>query len=73
MRYWVPLSTGKWARYIGRKTIIKPFLLMKAIECLLNRLTPFNFEIYYKEKNYLEVRTVFLKYITSFYSKGSVY
>ena len=40
---------------------------------LPNRLTPFNFKIYYKEKNYLEVRTVFLKYITPFYSKGLVY
>ena len=45
---------------------------MKAIKCSLNRLTPFNFEIYYKEENYLKVKTVLFKYITSPYSKGLV-
>ena len=38
-----------------------------------NRLTPFNSKIYYKKENYLEVRTVSFKYITSPYNKGSVY
>ena len=34
------------------------------MECLPNRLTPFNFKIYYKEENYLKVKTVLFKYIT---------
>ena len=46
---------------------------MKAIEYLPNRLTPFNFEIHYKEKNYLKVKTVVFKYTTPPIVKGSVY
>ena len=46
---------------------------MKAVEYLPNKLTPFNFKIYYKEENYLKVKTVVLKYTTPPYSKGSVY
>ena len=65
VRYRVPLSTSKQARYINRETIIKPLLLIKAIERLPNRLTPFNFKIYYKKKNYLKVKTTVFKYITS--------
>ena len=34
------------------------------MECLPNRLTPFNFKIYYKEENYLKVKTAVFKYIT---------
>ena len=73
MRYRVPLSTNKWAKYIDKKTIIKPLLLIKAIEYLPNRLTPFNSKIYYKKENYLEVKTVLFKYITPPHSKSSVY
>ena len=40
------------------------------MECLPNKLTPFNFKIYYKEKNYLKVKTVSFKYITPSHSKG---
>ena len=36
---------------------------MKAVEYLPNRLTFFDSEIYYKEENYLKVRTVAFKYI----------
>ena len=43
------------------------------MECLPNRLTPFNFKIYYKEENYLKVRTAVFKYITLPIVKGSVY
>ena len=43
------------------------------MEYLPNRLISFNSKIYYKEKNYLEVKTAFFKYITPPYSKGSVY
>ena len=37
-----------------------------------NRLTPLYSKIYYKEENYLKVRTVVFKYITPPYSKGWV-
>ena len=37
-----------------------------------NRLTPLYSKIYYKEKNYLKVKTVVFKYITPPYSKGWV-
>ena len=46
---------------------------MKAVECLPNRLTSFNSEIYYEEENYLKVRTVVFKYITPPIVKGLVY
>ena len=42
------------------------------MECLPNKLTFFNFKIYYKKENYLKVRTAVFKYITPPYSKGSV-
>ena len=35
-----------------------------------NRLTLLYFKIYYKEENYLKVKTVVFKYITPPYSKG---
>ena len=72
MRYRVPPSTSKWARYIGRETIVKPLSLVKAVECLPNRLTSFNSEIYYKEENYLKVKTAVFKYITPPIVKGLV-
>ena len=37
---------------------------------LPNRLTPVYSENYYKEENYLKVKTVVFKYITSPYSNG---
>ena len=43
------------------------------MECLPNKLTPFNFKIHYKEENYLKVKTAVFKYITPFIVKGSVY
>ena len=70
MRYKVPLSTSKWARYVDREIIVKLLSLLKAVEYLPNRLTPFNFEIYYKKENYLKVRTAVFKYITSPIIKG---
>ena len=63
---------GKWARYINKEIKLSLFYPIKAIECLPNRLTPFNFKIHYKEKNYLRVRTAVFKYITSPTVKGSV-
>ena len=35
-----------------------------------NRLTPLYSKIYYKEENYLKVKTVVFKYITPPHSKG---
>ena len=40
------------------------------MECLPNKLTSFNSKIYYKEENYLKVKTALFKYITPPYSKG---
>ena len=40
------------------------------MECLPNKLTFFNSKIYYKEENYLKVKTVLFKYITPPHSKG---
>ena len=37
-----------------------------------NRLTPLYSEIYYKEKNYLKVKTAVFKYITPPHNKGLV-
>ena len=43
------------------------------MECLPNKLTPFNFKIYYKKENYLKVKTVLFKYITPLFSKRVQY
>ena len=40
------------------------------MECLPNRLTLLYFKIYYKEENYLKVKTAVFKYITPPHSKG---
>ena len=40
------------------------------MECLLNKLTPLYFKIYYKEENYLKVKTIVFKYITPPHSNG---
>ena len=58
VRYRVPLSTSKWARYIDKEIIVKPLLLIKAVKYLPNKLTSFNFKIHYKKENYLEVKTI---------------
>ena len=39
-------------------------------ECSPNKLTPLYSKIYYKEENYLKVKTAVFKYITPPYSKG---
>ena len=46
------------------------FFTKKALECLSNRLTPLYSEIYYKEENYLKVKTELLIYPSPPYSKG---
>ena len=74
MRYLVLMSTGNWARYIDRirlqvRTRVDQYRLLKVLP---NRLTPVYSENYYKEENYLKVKTVVFKYITPPYSNSSV-
>ena len=45
-------------------------LITAITEYMLNKLTPLYFKIYYKEENYIKVRTVVFKYITPPYNKG---
>ena len=74
MRYLVPTSTGNWARYVDRirsrvRTEVDQYRLLKVLP---NRLTPIYSKNYYKEENYLKVKTVIFKYITPPYSNGLV-
>ena len=71
MIYWSTLTLNNWARYvskINRQDLTRSLQLL--VEGILNRLTPLYSKIYYKEKNYLKVRTAVFKYITPPYSKG---
>ena len=74
MRYLVPISTGNWARYINRirSQVQTGVDQHRSLRVLPNRLTPVYSENYYKEENYLKVKTVIFKYITPPYSNGSV-
>ena len=64
MRYKISLNTSKWARYIDKKGISQASFIKKALEYLFNKLTPLYSKIYYKEENYLKVKTAVFKYIT---------
>ena len=73
-RYLVPMSTGNWARYVDRirsqvRTGVDQYRLLKVLP---NRLTSVYSKNYYKEENYLKVKTVIFKYITSPHSNGPV-
>ena len=70
MKYRVFLRTGNWAKYINRNIESQASFTEKALECLLNKLTPLYSEIYYKEENYLEIRTELLIYPSPPHSKG---
>ena len=72
VRYKVPLSTSKWARYIDKEIIVKPLLLCESRGVFAQQINFFNFEIYYKEENYLKVKTAAFKYITPPIVKGLV-
>ena len=66
MRYLVPASTGNWAKYVDRirlqvQTGVNQYRLLRVLP---NRLTPAYSKNYYKEENYLKVKTVVFKYIT---------
>ena len=43
---------------------------MKALKCLLNRLTPLYSKIHYEEENYLKVKTKLFIYLSPPHSKG---
>ena len=63
-RYRVPLSTSNQARYIDKKTKVKPLLLCKSCKVFTQQINSFNSEIYYEKENYLKVRTAAFKYTT---------
>jgi hypothetical protein len=58
VRYLVPLSTSKWAEYVGRIKLQVLGLIKHiiTIEYLLNRLTFLYSKNHYKEENYLTVK-----------------
>ena len=58
------------AKYIDRDIKSQASFTKKALECLPNKLTPVYFKIYYKEENYLKVRTELFIYPSPPYSKG---
>ena len=62
MRYLVPISTGNWARYVGRMEIqvLTEVDQHRSLRVLPNRLTPIYSKNHYEEENYLTVGTVYL-------------
>ena len=70
VKYRVLLWISKWAGYIDRDIESQAFFTEKALECLPNRLTPLYSEIYYKEENYLKVKTELFIYPSPLHSKG---
>ena len=72
VRYLVPTNTGNWARYVDRirsqvQTRVNQYRLLRVLP---NRLTPIYSKNYYKEENYLKVKTKLLIYPSPPYSKG---
>ena len=58
-------NLNNWARYVDRiNKQDQSWSLWLLIEYMLNRLTPLYSKIYYKEENYLKVKTAVFKYIT---------
>ena len=74
MRYLVPISTSNWARYVDkiRLQVRTGVNQHRSLKVLPNRLTSVYSKNYYKEENYLKVKTVVFKYITPPYSNGLV-
>ena len=74
MRYLVPMSTGNWAKYVDRirSQVCTGVDQYRSLGVLPNRLTPIYSENHYEEENYLKVKTVVFKYITSPYSNSLV-
>ena len=58
-------NLNNWARYVDKiNKQDQGWLLWLLIKYIPNRLTPLYSKIYYKEENYLKVKTVVFKYIT---------
>ena len=70
VKYRVFLRTGNWAKYIDKDIESEASFTIKALKYLSNRLTLLYSKIYYKEENYLKVRTKLLIYPSPPYSKG---
>ena len=64
VKYRVLLETGNWAGYIDKDIKSQTSFTKKALKCLPNRLTPLYSKIYYKEENYLEVKTKLFIYLS---------
>ena len=63
-------TLNDWARYVDRINRQDwTWSLWSLIECVPNRLTLLYSKIYYKEENYLKVKTAVFKYITPFIVK----
>ena len=71
-RYLVPTSTGNWARYVDkiRSQVQTRVNQYRSLKLLPNRLTLIYSKNYYKEENYLKVKTVIFKYITPLHSNS---
>ena len=66
-------NLNDWARYVDKINRQDwGWLLWLLIKYMPNRLTLLYSKIYYKEENYLKVKTAVFKYITPPYSKGWV-
>ena len=62
VRYLILTNTGNWARCVNKiksraRTGVNQY---KSLRVLPNRLTPVYSKNYYKEENYLTVKTVYL-------------
>ena len=64
------ISRGKQTKYIDKDIENQASFTEKALEYLPNKLTPLYFKIYYKEENYLKVKTKLLIYPSPPHSKG---
>jgi hypothetical protein len=62
VRYLVPTSTSKWAKYIDkiRLQVLELIKYIITVKCLPNKLTLLYSKNHYKEKNYLTVGTMYL-------------
>ena len=75
MRYQSTSTLNDWARYINGVRVNETWFnhYNYRVKYIPNRLTLLYSKIYYKEENYLKVKTAVFKYITPPYSKGWVY
>ena len=72
VRYLVPTNTGNWARCVDRirSQVQTGVDQHRSLKVLPNRLTPIYSKNYYKEENYLKVKTKLFIYPSPPYSKG---